>query len=285
MSQLSLVFFTVLAQSAVGMFIALGLVEMLFKPNEKAMSQSMTRSFIAVFVLLGIGAVASVTHLGQPFRMFNVMFGLAHGSALSLEIVGLTLFGGAGAAYTGMRLFNLMPAIRKLLLPVAMVLGVVFILAIANVYTLATVPTWNTPFTSFQFLMTAAVLGPIAAAVMLRAQSASMGELGAKADRTLAVSAAGFGLIALMGYAAYLVWLGQLNVHVNPFEVVDYSFRLALVRVGLLLAGVLFWLVSAVKGNCNAKHVAIASFVLVLVSEFMGRAFFYDVYISASAGM
>lgn len=281
MSQLSLVFFTVLAQSAVGMFISLGLIEMKFKPNDKVM----TRSFIAVFVLLGVGAITSVTHLGHPLRMFNVMFGLAHGSALSLEIVGLSLFGGAGAAYTGLRLFNLKPEIRQRLLPITMVLGVVFILAIANVYTLATVPTWNTPFTSFQFLMTAAVLGPIAAAVMLRAQSAGMGELGAKADRTLALSAAGFGLVALMGYAAYLVWLGQLNLQVNPFEVVDYSFCLAIMRVGLLLAGILFWLVSAVKGSCDAKHAVITSFMLVLVSEFMGRAFFYDVYISASAGM
>ncbi|GAL04058.1 anaerobic dimethyl sulfoxide reductase chain C [Photobacterium aphoticum] len=118
MSQLSLVFFTVLAQSAVGMFIALGLIELFFKPNNKAM----TRSFMAVFVLLGVGAIASVTHLGQPFRMFNVMFGLAHGSALSLEIVGLSLFGGAAVAYTGMRLLDIMPAIRKVLLPVSMAL-------------------------------------------------------------------------------------------------------------------------------------------------------------------
>ena len=281
MSQLSLVFFTVLAQSAVGMFIALGLIELFFKPNNKAM----TRSFMAVFVLLGVGAVASVTHLGQPFRMFNVMFGLAHGSALSLEIVGLSLFGGAGVAYTGMRLLNIMPAIRKVLLPVAMALGVVFIMAIANVYTLVTVPTWNTPFTAFQFLMTAAVVGPIAAAIMLRAQSASMGEQGADADCALAMGAAVFGTAALAGYAAYLVWLGQLNIQLNPFDVVDYAFRLAMMRVGLLVIGLLIWLVAAMKGCNKAVHVVAASFILVLVSEFMGRAFFYDVYISASAGM
>ena len=281
MSQLSLVFFTVLAQSAVGMFIALGLIELFFKPNNKAM----TRSFMAVFVLLGVGAIASVTHLGQPFRMFNVMFGLAHGSALSLEIVGLSLFGGAAVAYTGMRLLDIMPAIRKVLLPVSMALGIVFIMAIANVYTLVTVPTWNTPFTAFQFLMTAGVVGPIAAAIMLRAQSTSMGDVAANADRALAMGAAIFGTATLMGYAAYLVWLGQLNIQLNPFDVVDYSFRLAMMRVGLLMLGLLVWLVGAMKGCNKAMHVAIASFVLVLVSEFMGRAFFYDVYISASAGM
>ncbi|KII75652.1 dimethyl sulfoxide reductase anchor subunit family protein [Vibrio renipiscarius] len=280
MSQLSLVFFTVLAQSAVGMFIALGLIEMLFKPNEKAM----TRSFMAVFVLLGVGAIASVTHLGQPFRMFNVMFGLAHGSALSLEIVGLSLFGGAGAAYTGMRLFNIMPAMRKLVLPAAMILGVVFILAIANVYTLTTVPTWNTSFTAFQFLMTAGVVGPIAAALMLRAQKAEMGEM-ENVDNALAAGAALFSIITLMGYAAYLVWLGQLDIQHNPFEVVGYSFELAMLRVGALLIGLLLILVSALKRCEKAMFAALIAFILVLASEFMGRAFFYDVYISASAGM
>lgn len=58
-----------------------------------------------------------------------------------------------------------------------------------------------------------------------------------------------------------------------------------MMRVGLLMLGLLVWLVGAMKGCNKAMHVAIASFVLVLVSEFMGRAFFYDVYISASAGM
>ncbi|EGU32674.1 dimethyl sulfoxide reductase, anaerobic, subunit C [Vibrio ichthyoenteri ATCC 700023] len=280
MSQLSLVFFTVLAQSAAGMFIALGLLEMFFKPNNKAM----TRSFMAVFVLLGVGAIASVTHLGQPLRMFNVMFGLAHGSALSLEIVGLSLFGGAAAAYTGMRLFNLMPAMQKLVLPVAMILGVVFILAIANVYTLTTVPTWNTSFTAFQFLMTAGAVGPIAAALMLRAQKAEMGEMNAVED-SLAAGVALFGTITLMGYAAYLVWLGQLDIQHNPFDVVGYAFNLVMLRVGLLLLGMLLIIVSALKRCDKAMFAALIAFIFVLVSEFMGRAFFYDVYISASAGM
>ena len=71
------------------------------------------------------------------------MFGVAHGSPLRLEIVALSLFGGAGVVYTAMRLFGIAPGLQKLLLPVAMALGIVLILAIAKVYTLETVVTWN----------------------------------------------------------------------------------------------------------------------------------------------
>ncbi|MGR5165804.1 dimethyl sulfoxide reductase anchor subunit family protein [Vibrio astriarenae] len=279
MSQLSLVFFTVLAQSAVGMFIALGLVELLFKPERKVM----TRSFIVVLVILGIGATASVTHLGQPFRMFNVAFGLAHGSALSLEIVALSFFGGSAALYTAMRLFDYAPRLQKLLLPTAMALGIVFVLAIANVYTLATVPTWSTGFTPFQFLMTAAVVGPTAAAGVLSLQTAENDSANHSSQKLLSGIAATFAVVALTGYAAYLVWLGQLEVSTTPFEVVNNAFGIIATRVGLLIAGVMIWL--AIRSSAQRNTLLLASIALVLCSEFMGRIFFYDVYIRASSGM
>ncbi|MDR9827267.1 DmsC/YnfH family molybdoenzyme membrane anchor subunit [Vibrio sp. FNV 38] len=279
MSQLSLVFFTVLAQSAVGMFIALGLVELLFKPDRKIM----TRSFIAVLVMLGIGATASITHLGQPLRMLNVAFGLAHGSALSLEIVALSLFGGSAAVYTGMRLFDVAPKLQKPLLPIAMVLGIVFILAIANVYTLATVPTWSTGFTPFQFLMTAAVVGPIAATCVLAVQMPINEDVQQSSQKLLTNIAGLFTVVALVGYTAYLVWLGQLNLTSNPFDVVNNALVIISSRVGLLVAGLLLWF--AMRSSTQRNSLLIVSFVLIICSEFAGRIFFYDVYIRASSGM
>ncbi|MET4710040.1 DmsC/YnfH family molybdoenzyme membrane anchor subunit [Endozoicomonas lisbonensis] len=74
MDQLSLVFFTVLAQVAVGIFIALGLFELLAKPD----ARTLNKSFIAVWGVLGIAALASMTHLAQPLRMFNVLIGVGH---------------------------------------------------------------------------------------------------------------------------------------------------------------------------------------------------------------
>lgn len=281
MSQLSLVIFTVLVQSAVGIFIALGMVELLAKPERKAMNIA----FIVSFVLLGIGAMASVTHLSQPFRMFNVLMGIKHGSALSLEIVALSLFGGAGAAFIGMRLFNLLEGLQKLVLVATMALGVVFILAIANVYTLDTVPVWDSIWTPFQFLMTAAVAGPLGAATLLRAQSRQLGSTQILADKALATFGTMMVTVATVGYVGYLFWLGQLDVSANPFTVAVYPFNLPMFRIGLLLTGVLGWSLFAARGSNKCAHMAGTAFIMVLAAEMMGRAFFYDALISASAGM
>ncbi|MGI9276807.1 MAG: dimethyl sulfoxide reductase anchor subunit family protein [Endozoicomonas sp.] len=281
MSQLSLVIFTVLAQSAVGIFIALGLVSLIWKTDDK----TMTRSFMVSLVLLGIGALASITHLSQPLRMFNVLMGIQHGSALSLEIVALSLFGGSAAAYVGMRLFDLLPAVRQLVLIVAMILGVVFLLAIANVYTLETVPTWNSSWTPFQFVMTAAVVGPLGAAALLALQGSQPGFSLKQISKALAVISCMALVVAMAGYGGYLAWLGQLGVHTNPFAVAAFSFNLPVIRASLLMVAMLLWVVAAVRDSLQCSHVPATGFLMVLVSELMGRAFFYDVYISASAGM
>ena len=280
MSQLSLVFFTVLAQSAVGMFIALGLVEIVFKSNK----QAMTRSLIAVIVLLGVGAIASVTHLGQPFRMFNVAFGLAHGSALSLEIVALSLFGGSAVVYIAMRLFDLKPTMQKMALPVAMILGVVFVLAIANVYTLPTVPTWYSSFTPFQFLMTASVVGPVAAAAALSLQTDTGNNTAQRINKALYIALAIMVLIALSGYAGYLVWLSQLETPVNPFDLVNNAPSLIATRVCLLVGGLVMSSIAFLSSRPRAPWLVI-SFVMIFCAELTGRIFFYDVYLRASTGM
>ncbi len=280
MSQLSLVFFTVLAQSAVGMFIALGLVEIVFKSNK----QAMTRSLIAVIVLLGVGAIASVTHLGQPFRMFNVAFGLAHGSALSLEIVALSLFGGSAVVYIAMRLFDLKPTMQKMALPVAMILGVVFVLAIANVYTLPTVPTWYSSFTPFQFLMTASVVGPVAAAAALSLQTDTGSNTAQRINKALYIALAIMVLIALSGYAGYLVWLSQLETPVNPFDLVNNAPSLIATRACLLIGGLVMSSIAFLSSRPRAPWLVI-SFVMIFCAELTGRIFFYDVYLRASTGM
>ncbi|OED50980.1 dimethyl sulfoxide reductase, partial [Endozoicomonas sp. (ex Bugula neritina AB1)] len=241
--------------------------------------------FIATLFLLGIGAIASITHLGQPLRMFNVLMGIEHASPLTLEIIALSLFGGTAALFTALRLFGIQQGLQRMLLIVGMLLGVVFVFAIANVYTLNTVVSWNSAWTPFQFFMTVALVGPLGAATLLRLLKALESNEQLQADQMLSVIS-GVGLIAaVMGYAGYLVWLGQLDVSVNPFEVAVYAFNLPVARVCLLLAGILSWLVFSRRSAGSSYRLPAICLVMVLTSELMGRAFFYDVYISAGAGM
>ena len=281
MDQLSLVFFTVLAQVAVGMFIALGLFDLAGKPSSKTLNKSM----VMVWGILAIAALASMTHLGQPQRMFNVLTGVTHGSPLSLEIVALSLFGGTGVVYTGLRLLNIAPALRRLVLIIAMILGVILIKAIANVYTLPTIPTWDTGWTTFQFMMTAAVAGPVGAALLLRLEGNTLGQAQLFADKALALTGAVLMTIAVAGWAGYLVWLGQLPLPVNPFTIVGYQADLVLARTALLMAGLLIWIVSALIGSNRSVSANLLAFGLVVTSELLGRVFFYDMMISAGTGM
>ena len=277
MHELSLVFFTVLAQCAVGIFLVLGCLQFA-SFGQRDRLQLLSRLQIASLVILGVAGLAAGTHLGQPLRAFNVIFGLEHLSPLSVEILTTSLFGGAAFTFIAATLLNILPALHRLVLLGAMALGVALLLAIANVYTLATVPTWNTDWTVFQFVMPAVVLGVMGAAVLVRSQSDRMGLFARHADKALST----IGLIALAviatGFVLYLFWLGQLSTAIDPFMVKDYHHSLLAARFALLFLGVSLWIVPAMRGSNTCVRLPAVGFVLVLASELMGRIFFYDLH-------
>ncbi|MFK0569498.1 dimethyl sulfoxide reductase anchor subunit family protein [Endozoicomonas sp.] len=280
MQQLSLVIFTVLAQGTVGLFLVLATL-LMFNQDAKR-KQLLTRMMGVVLVMLGIAGGAALAHLGQPLRAFNVIFGLEHLSALSVEIMTTSLFGGAVFTYGAMAHFGILEKLQKLVLTGAMGLGILLLLAIANVYTLTTVPAWNSGWTIFQFVMTAFVIGLPAAALLLRSQSAKLGTFQKNTDRALATL--GFvtlGLV-LVGYSLYLFWLGQVELPVNPLGLMDYHGSLILARLGLLFAGLGVWVIAATRGSNSGVGLAAVSTVLVLTAELCGRIFFYDLHMFAS---
>ena len=238
--------------------------------------QVLNRLLPAVIILLGISAVAAVTHLGQPLRAVNVIFGLEHLSPLSIEIITTSLFGGAAFTYLLMVHFGLLKPLQKLVLAGAMALGLALLWAIANVYTLDTVPTWNSGWTTFQFVMTAFVVGIPAAALLLRMQAGNLGVFQKNADRALAtVGFIALGLV-MVGYPLYLFWLGQMDLALNPLALQDYHGGLMLARLALLYAGLGIWVIGATRGNNTATGLAAVSTVMVLIAELCGRIFFYD---------
>ncbi|WP_299729656.1 DmsC/YnfH family molybdoenzyme membrane anchor subunit [uncultured Endozoicomonas sp.] len=280
MHELSLVFFTVLAQSTVGMFLILA--AMLMVNQDVSRQRILSRGLGAVLVMLGIAGVAAMTHLGHPLRAINVVFGLEHFSALSVEILATSLFGGAVFTFGAMVHFGILPKLQKLVLAGAMALGVLLLLAIANVYTLATVPAWNSGWTIFQFVMTAFVVGIPAAALLLRSQSTLLGAYQKNADRALATLGFLVMGIVLVGYPLYLFWLGQVDLPVNPLGLFEYHGSLMLARLALLFVGMGLWVISATRGSNTAAGLTAISTVLVLIAELCGRIFFYDLHMFAS---
>ncbi len=276
MEQLSLVFFTVLAQCAVGIFLVTGSMR-LFTGSEKPGSVvAINQAQLFVWPVLAIAAIASMTHLGQPLRAFNILFGVGHSSPLSLEIMSMGAFGASGVAYSLLSFQNKAGLIHKPLLALGMVLGVVFLLAISHVYTLETVPTWNSGWTMFQFLATAGVLGVTGTAVVAQLTNVPAKHIG---HRMLPVLGVITSIIVMVGVPMFLMFLGQLHWFDNALGLRDYHSHLLLLRTALLCIGMALWVIPALRGQ-TSKGMTITGLLLVLMAELAGRAFFYDVYLT-----
>ena len=272
MHELSLVFFTVLAQGTVGLFLVLATMLLFNRSPER--KRVLSRFVGLVLIMLGVSGALAMTHLGQPLRAFNVVFGLAHFSPLSLEIATTGAFGGAVFVYGAMAHFGILEKLHKLVLVAAMGLGCALLLAIANVYTLGTVPPWNSGWTIFQFVLTTFVVGLPAAALVLRAGAGELGIYQKNSDRALATLSFIVLGVAMTAYPLYLFWLGQLDA--SLLGRFDYHTTLVLARAALLFMGLGCWIISATRGNNSGVVLAAFSTVLVLVAELCGRIFFYD---------
>ena len=277
MNELPLVFFTTLSQLGAGMFVVLATIRLTSVRPQVRLAAA--RGQFASLVIVGLGGLAAVFHLGRPLRAMNVLFGLAHTSALSIEIVLSGIFTGAVAVYLGCLWFGLFSSLLKDLLQVAaMVLGVIFMAAIGHVYTLSTVPTWGTVLVYFQFFGTALLLGTAAAAVAMTLFLPA--ELKAGWGRGLA----GLGVVAaplvLAVFAWYVAFLGGLHLNQSPIAALHAVDGFVLLRVLLVVTGAVLLLVGCARPS-RLPPLVLAGTVSLLLAELAGRIVFYSLHISA----
>jgi formate dehydrogenase iron-sulfur subunit len=177
-----LVFMLVLTQLSVGAFTTIWLLQLL---------GDATRLGVAALASLAIGGIAlnaATLHLGRPVHAYRALK-MWRRSWLSREVLAFSAFSGVAGAYAGMLWFGVPGSAWVGGLTV--LLGVAGVLASAFIYRVPSRPSWNTPHTIFEFLLTAGVLGPLFAAA-----------IGAGSPWWLAVSAAAmaaaqFAVIAL----------------------------------------------------------------------------------------
>lgn len=164
-----LMFFTVIGQSVAGAFIIMGCAILSGKLPE-ALNRKVHYSMFGLWLLMGIGFLLSMIHMGTPMRAFNSFIRFGH-SSLSNEIASGATFFALGGLYWLISVLNKMPAaLGKLWLVVVMILAVLFITAISRVYQIDTVPTWYNGYTTVNFVLTAFIGGPILAALLMRLQ-------------------------------------------------------------------------------------------------------------------
>lgn len=166
--ELPLVIFTIVAQMCVGAFVTLGLIHVFgAKVPAHVMDEVSDPALYVLGPLLVLGLAASTLHLGTPIRAINALRHVGT-SWLSNEIVAGMAFLVTGAAFAVTQWFKLGSArLRQMLAGLAAVVGVALVWCISQVYSLRTVPAWNTWFTPARFFITAMLLGSLSVGAVL----------------------------------------------------------------------------------------------------------------------
>jgi anaerobic dimethyl sulfoxide reductase subunit C (anchor subunit) len=271
-----LMIFTVFGQCVAGGFIVLA-VALLNGNLNREQQQRLVMSMFGLWVLMGIGFIASTLHLGSPMRAFNSLNRVG-ASSLSNEIASGALFfavGGLGWLLAALK--KLPTGLSNLWLIVTMVLGVVFVWMMVRVYnTIDTVPTWYSVWTPMSFFLTLFIGGPLLGFLLLRVAGVDgwpMRLLPAVSLLALAVST----IVALLQGAE----LATIHSSIQQAStlVPDYGSLMAW-RVALLAVALVCWIVPQLKGYQPALPLLSLAFLLVLAGELIGRGVFYGLHMT-----
>jgi len=271
-----LLIYTVFGQCVVGGFIVLAFALLRGGLTLEA-QRRVIAGMLGLWVLMGIGFIASVLHLGSPLRAFNSLNRVG-ASPLSNEIASGSLFfavGGIGWLLAAMR--KLAPGLRTLWLVVTMVLGVIFVWMMVCVYnSIDTVPTWYSVWTPLSFFLTLLMGGPLLGYLLLR-----IARIDGWAMRLLpAVS-----VVALIASAIVSVMQGaeRATIHSAVQQaaalVPDYGALMA-GRTIVLTVALCCWIVPQVAGKIPAVPLLSMAFMLLLVGELIGRGVFYGLHMT-----
>lgn len=269
-----LVIFTVFGQCVAGALIVTGFAW--FNEDNAAAKARIVRSMFFLWLVMGIGFMASVLHLGSPLRAFNSLNRVGD-SALSNEIAAGSVFFAVGGFWWLVSVLNKMPtALGKVWLVISMVLGLGFVWAMTRVYQIDTVPTWYTGYTTLGFFLTLVLGGPLFAALLLRGAKASFK---GKFAATLSV-------LALLASVAVVVLqsneLGTIHSSVQQASALlpDYG-TWQIWRILFLAAGLGCWLCPLIRRQTPNTLGLFAGVVLVVLGELMGRGLFYGLHMTA----
>lgn len=261
----SLVIFTLLGQASAGMLLLLSL----FVDAES--DRARVAGWVAL-VLLCIGALASLAHLSDPWLSFYTITNVGT-SWLSREIWFVGLFGAATLVW----LVTRRAWVRRL----AALFGLGLVYVMSRVYTLPTVPFWNSAATFWTFLAAALLLG--AATLLFLNGLAARREPDAPRELLLGwqpvVIVLAFGLRVLV---LPLQWMTTPMPGNAALQIWSLAFLLAGAALGPLLL---------VRNGCRAvlaaeSHVCPCPFFvragillgLIWIGEICGRVLFYRGY-------
>lgn len=274
-----LVLFTVLGQCVAGGLIVTGLGWLAASDNTQDRVR-IVRSMFFLWLLMGLGFIASMMHLGSPLRAFNSLNRIGS-SALSNEIAAGSLFFAVGGFWWLLAVIGKMPeTLGRIWLVVSMALGLVFVYAMSRVYQIETVPTWHSGYTTAAFFLTLLLGGPLLGALLLRVARTPLN----------GSTFAGISALALLATVVVIVLqsvsLASVNSSVAQASALipDYA-SMQIWRILLLAGGLALWIVPLLRRRQPHTFSLALGLLLVLAGEIVGRGVFYGLHMTVGVAV
>lgn len=282
-SDWSLVLFTILVQTAVGMLMISEIVRL----TTGATAESLRWQAPTSCLLTALALLVSLSHLGTPTHSIFTILNVGS-SWLSREILSVGGFFLLVLALTLLR--RRTPSAKATTLALtAVIVGLAAIMVMSRVYLLETVPSWNTVATVLGFYGTVLLLGSVASGLVKVLQ-----QVVTHSDEEDAGSAFGiFGVTVILGLTLKFVGiaLSMLALSVaNNYGVsglgliTDDGVWALVLRIVLICAGTaLFaWVGYRAMGSGRSRLVlgsTAGALILTLGGEIIGRLMFYGSYL------
>ncbi|WP_034456381.1 dimethyl sulfoxide reductase anchor subunit family protein [Buttiauxella noackiae] len=270
-----LMVFTVLGQCVAGGFIVMALA-LLTGVSDRAQQKRVHWTMIVLWVLMGIGFMASVLHLGSPLRAFNSLNRIGE-SALSNEIASGSVFFAVGGFWWLITVLGKMPqALGKIWMVLTMILGVFFVWMMCKVYLIDTVPTWYSAYTPLSFFLTMFIGGPLLGYLLLSV--AGVTGWGMRLLPAISLLAVVISTVVVMLQGMDLATIHssitQASALVSQYGAL-MSWRLLVLALALAC-----WIIPQLKGGQANPAVLTFAFVLIIVGELIGRGVFYGLHMT-----
>ncbi len=289
-SEITLVFFTLFAQAAVGMLAAFGVVNY-FTAARAGIENGrvINEKLLLVICALFIGAVIiSFLHLGNFKNAFYAMNNLA-GSWLSREILFVIIFGlfltGFALVYFK-DLFSLTG--QAVMVSASVIAGLSLIFVMARIYMIEIIPAWNNMATPILFYLSSFILGGLtfAAAYIFLANREGV-HFSSLSGMHLIIRMI-IGAAVLLFAAELAVWLIKIFTLAGGERAASESYslivkdnmllfwlRIALQAAAIILLALTYYSFSGEAMNVPRFYVA---FILVWLAEIAGRYLFYAAF-------
>lgn len=271
-----LIVFTVLAQTAVGAYLLLGSV-ILRNTLTTEVSDRLHKAMFFIWVLMGLGFMASTMHLGSPLRAFNALNQVGS-SWLSNEIFTGSLFFALGGSYWLLALLKLGPvALRKVILVLGMLVGISFIYSMIMVYLISTVPTWDTLYTPLAFVLTTLLSGFIFGHLLLTIAK----HHDINMDNALPLIGAIFAAIYVVVVIAQIIDLHSTESALgSAMDIIPNLMQLQVIRIILLFSAIICWFIPRLIKARPTLLTMLLSMIFILFAELISRGIFYGLHMT-----